>query len=99
HGAEMRDLVRFLGQRPVVKLARTFRIKREVELVLPAELETRPGKRIIAELRCRMSLRKIGGMRGDLVGDDTFLHILPVRQSEMLLRRHIAKHRRTKPAG
>ncbi len=94
----MRDLMRFLGQRLVMELARTFRIKREIELILPAELETRTGKCIIAELRCRMTLRKIGCMSGNLVGDDAFLHILPVRQAEMFLGRHITKHRRTKPA-
>ena len=47
HGTEMRGLGAFLRQCFVVELARGLGIEREVEMVLPAELESRPGERIV----------------------------------------------------
>src|SRR5215831_18652793 len=55
HGAEMRDLVRLLGQGLVVVLARGVGVEREVELVDPAELEARARERVVADLRRRMT--------------------------------------------
>ena len=37
-------------------------------------------------------------MRRDLVGDHARLDVVAVGQAEMLLRRHVAKHRRAEPA-
>ena len=37
-------------------------------------------------------------MRGDLVGDHACLHVVAVRQAQVLLRRDVAKHRRAEPA-
>ncbi|SPV09075.1 Uncharacterised protein [Burkholderia cenocepacia] len=37
-------------------------------------------------------------MRGELVRDDAFLHVVLVRQAEVLLRRHVAQHRGAEPA-
>ena len=62
----MRHLVRLLGQGLVMERARRFRIEREVELVLPAEFEAGARQRIVADLRRRMALGKIGGVGGDL---------------------------------
>ncbi len=53
-----------------------FRIEREVELVLPAELEAGPRQSVVAQLCGRMPLGKVGGVRGDLVGDDAGLHVV-----------------------
>ena len=82
-----------------MKLARLLRVQTEVELVLPAELETRLGERIVAYLCTRVSLGKIGRMGSNLVGDNAFAHIVLVRQTEMLLGRHVAQHRRAVPAN
>src|SRR5262245_9505148 len=48
HRAEMRDLRAFLRQGLVVELLCRVRVEPEVELVGPAELEARLGKRIVA---------------------------------------------------
>ena len=42
--------------------------------------------------------RHVGGVRRDLVGDDAVLHVLVVGQSEVLLGRDVAEHRRAVPA-
>ncbi len=94
----MRHLVRLLGERLVVEVARSLGVEREVELVLPAKLETRARKRIVADLRCRMPLGEVCRMGRDLVGDDARLHIVAVGQAQMLLRRDIAEHGRAEPA-
>jgi hypothetical protein len=49
HRAEVRDLVRLLGQRFVVVAARGVGIEREVELGDPAELEARARERVVAQ--------------------------------------------------
>ena len=45
-----------------------------------------------------MAFGEIGGVRGDLVGDDAGLHVVAVGQTQMLLRRDIAEHRGAEPA-
>ena len=42
--------------------------------------------------------RDVGGVGGDLVGDDAVLHVLLVGQAEVLFRRDVAEHRRAVPA-
>src|SRR3972149_936709 len=79
HRAEVRDLAGFLGHGFVVKFARLVRVEAEAELVFPAEFEACLGQRVVAYLRAGMPLGEIGGVRGDLVGDDAFLHIVLVR--------------------
>ena len=70
HGAEVRDLGRILGQGFVVEFARLVGVEAEVELVFPAEFEARLGQRVVADLRAGMAFGQVGGMGGDLVGDD-----------------------------
>ena len=94
----MRDLARVLRQGFVVKLAGGDRIEAEVELVFPTEFEARLGQGVVTQLRRRVALAEIGGVGGDLVGDQPVFHVLLVGQAEMLLRRHIAKHGATVPA-
>src|SRR5579883_880811 len=98
HRAEVRRLVRVLGQGLVVELLRGRRIERQVELVDPAELEARLGERIVAQPRRGMALGEIGGVGGDLVGDHADLDVVAVGQAEMLLGRDVAEHRRAEPA-
>src|SRR2546426_6436714 len=82
HRAEVRELRPLRGQGLVVELARRLRIEREVELVLPAELEARLRERVVPLACARMALREIRGVGGDLIGDDAVLHVLLVRRSE-----------------
>src|SRR4029077_4367707 len=91
HRAEVSELGALLRQRLVVELLRLVRVEAEVELVLPAELETRFRQRVIADLRPRMSLGEVGGVRRDLVRHDAVLDVVLVRQAEMLLGRHVAE--------
>jgi hypothetical protein len=44
----VRDLRAVRRQRLVVKVLRRVRIERQVELILPAELEARLGQRVVA---------------------------------------------------
>src|ERR1700736_1327866 len=53
---------------------------------------------VAAQLRGRVALGKVGGVRRDLVGDHAFLDVVAVGQAEVLLRRHIAEHGATEPA-
>ena len=66
----MRQLGAVGRQGLVVELLGRLGVERQVELVAPAELEARPRQRVVALARRRMALGEIGGMRGDLVGDD-----------------------------
>ena len=94
----MRHLVRLLGQRLVVVAARGVGVEREVELVDPAELEAGAGERVVAQLRRRVALGEVGGVRGDLIGDDALFDVVAVGQPEMLLRRDVAEHGGAEPA-
>jgi hypothetical protein len=58
----MGDLVRLLGERLVVVLARRVGVEGEVELVLPAELEAGLGEGVVAQLRGGVALGEVGGM-------------------------------------
>ena len=70
-------------------------VEGEVELVVPAELESCPRQSVVSFLRARMSFGQIGCVRGDLVGDHTDLHIVAIGKSQMLFRGHVAEHRST----
>ena len=98
HGTEMRLLRAFLRQGFVVEFQRLFRVQRQVELILPAEFEAGLGQGIVAGLGAGMAFGQVGGMGGDFVGDDAVAHVLLVGQAQMLLRGHIAQHRRAIPA-
>ena len=52
----MRDLVGVLGQGLVVVGARRVGVEREVELVVPAEVEAGAGEGVVAQLRGRVAL-------------------------------------------
>jgi hypothetical protein len=45
-----------------------------------------------------VALGDVGGVGGDLVGDDTVLDVLALGEAEVLLRRDVAEHRRPEPA-
>src|SRR5207249_11642212 len=95
HRAEMRELRSFLGQGLVVELLCLVRVEPEIELVLPAEFETRLRKCVVSDLRAGMPLGEVGGMRRDLVRHDTVLEVVLVRQSEVLFGRDVTQTCRT----
>ena len=76
----------------VMEELRGFRIERERELVAPAEFEARLGHRIVPDARGGMALGEIGGVGGDAIGDHARLHIVAIRQAQMLLGRDVAEH-------
>jgi hypothetical protein len=45
-----------------------------------------------------VALGEVGGVGGDLVGDDALLHVVAVGQAEVLLGRDVAEHRRAEAA-
>jgi hypothetical protein len=58
-----------------------LRIEREVELVFPPELEARLGQGLVPEVGGRVTLGQIGGVGGNLVGDDPLPDIVLVGQT------------------
>src|ERR1700731_5371941 len=97
HRAEMRHLVALLRQRRIVEGAGRVRVEREVELVLPAEIEARPRQRIVARPGPGVPLGKVGSVSGDLVSDDAGLDVVAIRKSEVLLGRDVTEHGGAKP--
>src|SRR5690606_16738523 len=73
-------------------------IQAQVELVVPAELEARLGQRVVADGGARVALGQVGGVGGDLVGDDAVLDVLLVGQAQVFLGGHITEHGRAVPA-
>src|SRR5690606_24800727 len=68
------------------------------ELVFPAELEAGAGKGVVPGAGGRVALGQVGGVGGDLVGDDAVLDVLSVGQAEVLLGRDVAEHGGAEPA-
>src|SRR4030095_11205163 len=92
HGAEMGGLGAFGGQGLVVIFLGGVGIERQVELVAPAEFEPGFRQRIVADLGGGVALGEVGGVGGELVGDDADLDVVAVGQAEMLLGGDVAKH-------
>ena len=65
HGAEVGGLVRLLGQGLVVVFARGVGIERQIELVLPPELEARLAEGVVAVLGAGVAFGEVGGVGGD----------------------------------
>src|SRR6266513_4482741 len=91
HRAEMRELRAFLGQRLVVELLCLVWVEAEIELVLPAEFETRFRECVVTDLCTGMPLGKVRGVRRDLVRYDAVLDVVLVGQPEVLLGRHVTR--------
>jgi len=78
HAAEVRGFCAVGGKSFVVEFLRLVRIERQVELVVPAELEARLGECVVALLRARMAFGEVCGVRGDLVGDDALADVVAI---------------------
>mmetsp|Transcript_11094 Transcript_11094/g.18065 ORF Transcript_11094/g.18065 Transcript_11094/m.18065 type:complete len:505 (-) Transcript_11094:186-1700(-) len=68
------------------------RVQRQVELVLPPELEAGLGERVVPLLRAGVLLGQVSRVGRDAVGDQPSLHVLAVGQAQVLLGRHVAEH-------
>ena len=93
HAAEVGGFEAGLGQRLVVVFLSQLGVERQVEMVLPAELEPGLAQDVIAVPGARVTLGQVGGMGGDLVGDDAVPHVLLVGQAEVFLGRDVAEQR------
>src|SRR5690606_11433404 len=70
----------------------------EVELILPAKLEAGLAQGVVADLGAGVPLGEVGGVGGDLVGDDALADIVLVGQAEVFLGGDIAEHGGAVPA-
>mmetsp|Transcript_2080 Transcript_2080/g.3616 ORF Transcript_2080/g.3616 Transcript_2080/m.3616 type:complete len:280 (-) Transcript_2080:999-1838(-) len=68
------------------------RVQGQVELIVPAELESSLRQSIVPLLCPWVSFGQVGRMGSNAVRNDASLHILAIRQPQMLLGRHIAEH-------
>src|SRR5262249_55214299 len=98
HAAKMGQLGAFLGKSLVMELPRGNGVEAQVELILPAEFEARLAQGIVTNARGGMPFGEVGCVRGNLVGNDSILHILLVWAAERLLGRFVAEQRATVPA-
>src|SRR5262245_6910650 len=73
HAAEVCDLGSVLRKSFIVEVLGSSGIETEIELILPAEFETGLAESIVSLLRSGMPLRKVGGVRSNLVGDHAVL--------------------------
>mmetsp|Transcript_100350 Transcript_100350/g.239272 ORF Transcript_100350/g.239272 Transcript_100350/m.239272 type:complete len:257 (+) Transcript_100350:323-1093(+) len=94
HGAEVRGLPLLRAHGLVVHLPRRHGVQREVELVVPTELEAGLGEQVVPVLRPGVALGQVRSVGGDAVRDDARLDILAVRQPEVLLGGDVAQHGR-----
>src|SRR5262249_61868108 len=70
----------------------------EIELIFPAEFESRLAKRVVALLCAGVAFRKIGRMRGDLVSDNAVFNVLLVGKAKVFLWCDVAQHCGAVPA-
>ena len=98
HGAEMGEFGAFLRQGFVMELLCLVGIEAEIELIIPAELKTGFGKRIIANLRAGVALGQVCCVSGNFISDNAIFYIILVRQAKMFLGRNITQHCRAIPA-
>jgi hypothetical protein len=80
HGTKMRQLVRFLRQGLVVVFTSGIGIEAQIELVIPTKLKAGFRQSIVTNLRTRMALGQISGMRRNLVGNDAIFNVFLVRE-------------------
>ena len=98
HRTEMGRFRSLLRERLIMKFPSSFRIQRQVELILPSEFKARFRDRVVAVLRAGMAFGQIRRVGGDLVGDDAVFDVFFVRQTEMFFRRDVTKHGAAVPA-
>ncbi len=73
--AEVRGFGAFLREGFVVELAGGHGVEAEVELIFPAELEAGFAQGVVAVLGAGVAFGEVGGVGGDLVGDDAVFDV------------------------
>ncbi len=99
HRAELGLLVDVGRQGFVVVLLGPLGIEGELELLVPVEGVAGTAEFVVAIARTGTVAGNVGGVGGDLVGDQAVAHIFGVGQTEVLLGGHIAEHGRAVPAS
>ena len=95
----MGDFTGLLRQGFIVISAGSKRVEGQIKLVFPAKFEAGFRHGVIANLRARMPFRQVGGVSGNLIGDNPLFNIFFIWQAQMLFRRYVAEHRAAKPAN
>ena len=70
-----------------------------MELIAPAEFETRLRQSVVADSSTGVSFSQIGSVGGNLIGDDTRAYIFLIRQRQVLLGCYVAQHSRAEPGN
>src|SRR5216684_7316980 len=81
HGAEGGFFVVVVGEGFVVHGAGGFGVERECELFFPVEFVAGVAEGIVAVAGAGASACDVGGVRGNLVGDDAVFHVFFVGQA------------------
>ncbi len=88
----MSGLGTVLRQRFIVKGLCFVRIEREIKLIFPAKFEAGFADGVVAFLGRGMPFPEVGGVGGDLVGDDAFADVVAVGEAEVLFGCDVAEH-------
>ena len=99
HRAKLGLLVDICRQSFVVILASSLRIKAQIKLFVPVEGISGAAEFVVAIARAGAMAGDVSGMGSDLVSDQAIAYIFWVGETEVLLRSHIAKHRRAIPTS
>src|SRR2546423_15125381 len=81
-----------------MKLASGLWIERQIELIFPTKLEAGLADGVVPVLSAGMTFGEIGGVGGDLVGDDAVFHVFLVWQTKVFFRSDVTKHGAAVPA-
>ena len=79
--------------------SRRLRVERAGELFIPVQLAPSLRHAVVYFPCAGNSLCNIGGVSGNLRGDDSLSDVVHIRQGQMLRRRHIAEERRAMHSG
>src|SRR5262249_45856574 len=95
HGAEIGVDLEVL----VVKGTRRLAVEGELELPWPVEGGAGARQIVVPGACAGDSAGDVARVGGDLVGDAARLHVLGLRQADVLLGRHVAEHRGARARG
>lgn len=94
HGTEVRPahraVISALTDHFKMHFSCPFRIKRQIELIVPTHLKASLAHLQIALCGSRMPFGNVGGMCGKFVGDNTLAYVILIWKSQVLFGGHIA---------
>ena len=83
--AHSRPLWRMGSAAPAASAWRPFALRNPSRRFPSGSNQSVPAQGVVAVLRAGMAFRQVGGVRGDLVGDDAVFHVFLVRRAEVFL--------------